>query len=179
MTRSRQSTEYCVLRLRTLRTGEFVIKQGERRDWRLTRVCAVMSLAAIVFAPSAHARCVGPQMTQLQGIKLGTDAKSSDIALEPGEVLDITGEWYANGCDDTSTTGLGCNAPERETPEPMTEVPITLSQGGDRTWDLGTVDASGDRFAVNWSGTVPEDVAQGPATLTVGPTSIAVEIADR
>ena len=38
------------------------------------------------------------------------------------------------------------------------------------------MDATGDRFDVSWSGTVPAEIALGPATLNVGTTSIQIEI---
>lgn len=150
--------------------------QREGRGNRSIRASTLVLLGALLLAPAAHASCAGPQITTLQGTALGPNAQTSNVAIEPGGVLDVAGEWYSIGCDDVAETRFGCNARQKETPEPMTDVKITLSQGSGETWDLATVDATGDRFDVSWSGTVPADVALGSATLSVGPTSIDIEV---
>ncbi len=151
-------------------------RQRDARSQRTIRTGALLLLGALLFAPTAHADCVTPQIIQLQGAALGPDAESSTVLIESGGMLEVAGEWYSIGCDDVVETRLGCNARQRETPKPMTGVKITLSQVGGATWDLATVDATGERFDVSWSGTVPADIALGPATLNVGPTSIQIEI---
>ena len=150
--------------------------QKDVRSQRTIRMGALILLGTLLFAPTAQASCAGPQIIQLQGTARGPDAESSAVLIEPGGVLELAGEWYSIGCDDVAETRLGCNARQQETPEPMTGVKITLSQAGGATWDLATVDATGDRFDVSWSGTVPAEIALGPATLSVGPTSIQIEI---
>lgn len=144
--------------------------------WRVVGVLA--GVVVVVSGPWASASCVGPMVVELQGLEVAIGETSSDAVLNPGGELVVVGELYRDGCDDTAAHGIGCGLSEQSSEEtPMTMVPVAIVSA-DQTWDLGLVDAVGDRYTVTWSGLLPEDLPSGPAEVHVGSASIEVVVTD-
>lgn len=130
---------------------------------RLPAVLAVAVSATVVgvFAPtSSSASCVGPMPT-VGPVTLGHD-------------VEVDGEWFRTGCDDTG--GSGCGG-VTSTEVPMEDVEIVLDQGG-TSWTLATVDAGGrgENYAIHWSGPLPDGVSAGAATVTAGGVPVDVVV---
>lgn len=139
-------------------------------------VCA--SLLGLVRSPGAVAGCVGPTL-ELRGPAEPGPSPSHAAAVVRGQSTTVSGIFFHAGCEDTwSSSFLGCGATPLSDPQsPLTGVELTLAQG-DRTWVLGTADATDreQQYAISWNVSIPEDVAAGPAELRAGGASLAVQI---
>lgn len=139
-------------------------------------VCA--SLLGLVRSPGAVAGCVGPTL-ELRGPAEPGPSPSSAVALVRGQSTTVSGIFFHAGCEDTwSSSFLGCGATPLSDPQsPLTGVELTLARG-DRTWVLGTADATDreQQYAISWNVSIPEDVAAGPAELRAGGASLAVQV---
>ncbi|MEJ5868497.1 hypothetical protein WDV85_12200 [Pseudokineococcus sp. 5B2Z-1] len=133
--------------------------------------CALLGLVPV---PAARASCAGPLFAVGATVD---DARAPDSGVLPAPGADVTvsGVWFRTGCDDTGQ-GAGCSAPA-STEAPMRDVDLVLEQG-DRSWTLGTQDASSreDRYAISWTGHVPPGARPGPATLRAGSSALPVHI---
>ena len=140
--------------------------RGVRRPF-LALVLLLLGLALVPAGSPASASCAGPMVDVPR-------------TLVPGETVEISGDNFLDGCQDSMGCPVGCNAGDCEyddpPPVPTPDVTLTLSQRG-RTWDLGTVDADEDG-KVRWSFTVPADVRRGRAVLSWGgdPEGVGVRI---
>ena len=109
----------------------------------------------------ASASCAAPQLTVQQ--------ESGGVpALAPGSSVDVVGERFVNGCDDTGGGGggLGCSGDEPPGAlPPLVDQRLVLTQQG-RSFDLGSADAD-PAGHVTWAVTVPDDVEPGRARLHV------------
>ena len=155
-----------------------------RRLHHLARLVLVLLVAATglgLFAPtSAPASCVGPSIA-VDGVPATTTTRlpSPDegempvVRLAPGSSFTVTGQYFFNGCDDTSScTSYGpgcsrCDAPEP--PKTQQDVPLTLTWNG-RDFALGTADADPTTLATTWSVRLPPEVTAdgGLAVLRAG-----------
>lgn len=127
------------------------------------------ALMAILVAPApepAIAQCSGPYFDDID-----------NLVLTRGQTATIEGRSFVDGCQDTGSCSVGCNAdcdygPE---PEPSTDITLQLVQRG-HTWKLGVADADDDG-RVTWTFEVPRRAQQGPAELLVDyATSATVRI---
>lgn len=148
--------------------------------------CAV-ALGVAVPGP-ASAGCVGPEIS-VGGAAAGTSAGAP--VLHPGQEVDVSGEWFRDGCDDTGGGGVGpaggpgCSGPAAAaapadrlaaTERPMQDVVLALEQGG-RRWQLAVADARDDAASsIRWTVVVPADVGEGTAVLVAGPARLVVWI---
>ena len=151
-----------------------------------SRVSLVVALCAaglgLVAGPSpVTAGCVGPSL-EVPGAqtRFAEELEGRSVTVLPRRdgPLVVTGMTFANGpCNDTPNTS-GCGAPETPAPSvPAKDVELTLRQG-ERTWRLGTADASGseDNYAVRWDTELPAEVRPGRATLIAGTADLAIEV---
>ena len=94
--------------------------------------------------------------------------------------VQVTGEFFHTGCNDTKTCGPGCgrgNCTRADEERPLQDVQLRLVQG-DRSWPLGEADATGPRHATEWTVELPFAALPGPARLETGPpgTSAVLEV---
>jgi hypothetical protein len=135
----------------------------------LPLVVATAAVGLGVFAPTpAPASCVGPTLMP------------PAVSLHPGSEMPVTGEWFYEGCNDTSvsTGSTGCSHRSEPPPEqPARDVPLTLTQGT-RTWTLATADAAGLKrhFRVQWQVRMPDDLQPGSATLSARTATVPLVI---
>ncbi|WP_432537281.1 hypothetical protein [Kineococcus arenarius] len=131
-------------------------------------------------ASSAAAGCAGPQLV------VGSDpaAAQPDAVQSPAPVpipasgqLQVAGQWFHEGCDDTGVAGAGCAGPVTTSQSPMEDVDLVLEQAGS-SWTLGTAGAAGhdEQYAIAWQVRLPEDVAPGPAVLSAAGAEVPVLI---
>jgi hypothetical protein len=107
----------------------------------------------------AAASCVAPTLTV------------RPTKAHPGEDLRVSGEWYADGCNDTAVNG---ESPQP--PPPFTGMTIELHQG-DKTWPVATdVDAAGERYSFDVTVTVPKDADAGKATIQAKDHGFATDL---
>lgn len=149
--------------------------------------CAV-ALGVVVPGP-ASASCVGPEIS-VGGAAADTSAGAP--VLHPGQQIDVSGEWFRDGCDDTGGGGVagpadgpGCSGPAAAaspasrlaaTERPMQDVVLALEQGRQR-WQLAVADARDDASSsIRWTATVPADVGEGTAVLVAGSARLVVWI---
>ena len=131
----------------------------------LALVLALAGLTLLPYGGPAVASCAGPSV-------------EAPPALAPGATVEVRGDNFVDGCQDTgSCPAFGCGGcdygPE---PVPIPDVPLSLTQRG-RTWDLGTADAD-ERGRVRWEVTLPDDVRPGRARLSWGtPDGLPVRVA--
>ena len=94
------------------------------------------------------ASCVAPTLTV------------KPVTVQAGDKVQVTGEWFADGCNDVAIDGQ-----PPQPPPPFMNMTIELRQG-DQTWPVASdVDATGDHYAFDLSVTIPDDVHPGKATL--------------
>lgn len=159
--------------------------RSDRGQMRIRRLLILVvsatvsvSLLGLVRSPGAVAGCVGPTLA-VGGPSEPGPSPSSAVALVRGQSTTVSGIFFHAGCEDTgSSPFLGCRAvPPSDPQSPLTGVELTLAQG-DRTWVLGTADATDreQQYAISWNVSIPDDVAAGPAELRAGGASLAVQI---
>lgn len=148
---------------------------------RVLTWCTVLATAATglgLYAPStASGSCVGPMLEvrdpASNALRTATAAPGVP-AVAPGEPVALFGQYFANGCDDTSG-GPGCGGPEqRERVTAQRAVRLDLFQGT-RTWDLGTKDADA-RYEIRWTTTLPKDLQPGEAVFRAGTATLTVTV---
>lgn len=147
----------------------------------LAFVCLALGTApGVLPATPAAASCVGPQLA------IGSDPAAAEptaqespapVPVPVGGPLQVSGQWFHDGCDDTGAGGAGCAGPITTSQSPLQDVDLVLTQGG-VPWTLGTADAAGraERYAIGWEVELPDDVAPGPAVLTAAGTEVAVQV---
>ena len=129
---------------------------------------------------SAAASCVGPQLA------IGSDPAAAEPVAEenpaPVPIMDsgslqVSGQWFHEGCDDTGVDGVGCAGPITTSQSPMENVDLVLRQG-ETSWTLDTADAAGhgEHYAIGWEVRLPEDVAPGPAVLSAAGAEVSVQV---
>lgn len=144
---------------------------------RLLVAASVVAALGLLTPPSAPASCVGPQLTVGTAAAVAPTTPGSPTRVVRGQALVVDGVWFHDGCADTSVR-RGCSGPRPVDPEtPMRHVELTLVQG-DRSWTLGTADASGpeSHFGIRWKTVVPGDVHAGPATLHAGTATTELSV---
>jgi hypothetical protein len=116
------------------------------RKWATVIVAAVAACAwTIVHATAAEASCVGPSV--------GVDRAS----VGRGEILEIRGQYFGTGCNDTGGEGPTLGAPQ-------SFISLRIRQG-DVVVPVAVVNAARDyRFVVRVS--MPAELASGPASVT-------------
>lgn len=153
-----------------------VVSPGVVRRCRVTArlphvalsLCLLGGLLGLWPVGAAVASCTGPVLSIG-----GEQAAPPAVDLTTG--LEVTGEWFRSGCDDTGQ-GSGCRAPESEE-APLTDVELFVEQGG-RSVLLGTADAAdkSQRYAVGWEVTLPADLHPGPAVLRAAGAELPVQL---
>jgi len=131
-------------------------------------------------AAPAAASCVGPQLvigTDPEAASLGGGESPAPVTVAGDGLLQVAGQWFRNGCDDTSSGGAGCAGPSASSESPMREVDLVLEQGGS-SWTLGTADAAGrgEGYAIAWQVELPPEVVAGPAVVSAAGVDVPVEI---
>jgi hypothetical protein len=105
------------------------------------------------------ASCVAPMLTV------------KPAKVHAGDEVTVTGEWFADGCNDTVVNG--------ETPQPppaFTDMTIEFHQG-DKTWPVATdVDAEGEHYAFETTVQIPDDVHEGKATMQAKDHGFATDL---
>ncbi|MEO7979636.1 MAG: hypothetical protein ABI807_01855 [Sporichthyaceae bacterium] len=146
------------------------------RSRRLAVLATAAAAMGLTVPASSAASCVGPQISAVgqaaptTPTPLPTDRRGRDVALvavAAGGDLTVTGRWFLDGCNDTSSS-TGCSGPTKPLPQPAARhVALVVEQDG-HAWTLGYADASGPRhgWRVRWEVALPVDLAPGPATLT-------------
>jgi len=105
------------------------------------------------------ASCVAPTLT------------ITPARFQAGEKVHVSGEWFADGCNDMAIDGQPPQAPP-----PFTDMTIELHQGG-QTWPVAEdVDAAGDHYAFDVSVTIPDDVKPGKATMQAKNHGFATDV---
>lgn len=143
----------------------------------LAFVCAALGVLPVT---PAAASCVGPQLvigTDPEAASLGGGESPAPVTVARDGSLQVAGEWFREGCDDTSAAGAGCAGPPASSESSMREVDLVLEQGGS-SWTLGTADAAGrgERYAISWQVDLPSEVVAGPAVVSAGGVGIPVEV---
>ncbi|PPK93544.1 hypothetical protein CLV92_110172 [Kineococcus xinjiangensis] len=89
----------------------------------------------------------------------------------------MSGQWFHEGCDDSSTAGAGCAGPLTTTQTPMEDVDLVLEQGAS-SWTLGVADAAGhaEDYAIGWRVRLPDEVMPGRAVLRAGGSKIDIQV---
>lgn len=118
----------------------------------LSLVLMMVCIAAVLQrAPPAEAACAAPNIT--------VEPLSGSV----GTKMSIRGSGFASECRDVITCEVGQPCTPPPPAPPSRGIMIELSQG-ERTWALGTVDASADySFTIN--ATVPGDARNGLAVI--------------
>ena len=94
------------------------------------------------------ATCVAPTLTV------------KPAKVQPGDRVQVSGEWFADGCNDTAINGQ----PPQPAPA-ITGMTLEVSQG-DQSWPVATdVDAEGETYAFEVSIEIPRDLHAGKATV--------------
>ncbi|WP_380162739.1 hypothetical protein [Kineococcus sp. R86509] len=143
----------------------------------LAFVCAALGMLP---ATPAAASCVGPQLaigSDPQAALPTSEESPAPVAVAKGERLQVAGQWFHDGCNDTHAAGAGCAGPQESPESPMQDVDLVLEQGG-RSWTLGEADAAGrdESYAIGWQVDLPAEVAAGPAVLSAAGVEVALEI---
>lgn len=157
--------------------------RGVRFSMLIVVTAGILGLTA---PQTALASCVGPQVsiTVGDGGSAVAHVEGAEVTVEPGARLTVTGTWFRDGCNDTSSVGTtGCGGPvvsQGETETPMRDVVLLLTQGNGR-WPLGTTDATGraDSFAIAFDVGLPTDLQPGAAVLMVGPVPVQLQVDDQ
>ncbi|NIZ90282.1 hypothetical protein [Kineococcus rubinsiae] len=145
----------------------------------LAFVCAALGMLP---AASAAASCVGPQLvigTDPEAASVGGGEGSAPVTVERGGHLQVAGQWFRDGCDDTSAGGAGCAGPPASSERPLRGVDLVLEQGFS-SWMLGTADAAGrgEGYSIAWEVDLPPGAVPGPAVVSAAGVEVAVEISD-
>jgi hypothetical protein len=120
---------------------------------------AVDSSGAAGGGAGVAASCVAPILTV------------KPTKVHAGDQVKVSGEWFADGCNDTAVNGQ-----PPQPPPPFTGMTIELHQG-DQTWPVATeVDAAGDNYAFEVSVTIPDDVTPGKATMQAKDRGFATDL---
>lgn len=143
--------------------------------------CLALGMApGILPATPAAASCVGPQLaigSDPAAAEPVADENPAPVPIADSGVLQVSGQWFHEGCDDTGAGGAGCAGPITTSQSPMKDVDLVLTQG-ERSWTLGTADAAGhgEHYAIGWEVPLPEDVAPGPAVLSAAGVEVPVQV---
>jgi hypothetical protein len=82
------------------------------------------------------------------------------MKVHAGEQVQVSGEWFADGCNDVVVNGQ-----EPQAPPPFTGMTIVVTQG-DESWPVASdVDAEGEHYAFDVAVTIPDDVHAGKASI--------------
>jgi len=155
-----------------------------RRDGLRVGVLLVSAVVLGVYVPApASSSCAGPGLDVPDApltrplnqrelgepfiSELGEGETVTAVKVRRGEVFTVEGSYFLTGeCDDTGGGSAGCardddgfSAPS----EPAKDVELRLVQG-DRSWSLGTSDAT-PQGSIMWNVTVPPGAAPGPGVL--------------
>ena len=141
-----------------------------RRRPRTAALVLALLGAALTTVPGAGspaaASCAGPSLD------VGAGPRPT---VAPGEPLDVRGEGYLDGCDDTGACTSGCSACHREEIGALRGITLEVRQAG-RRWHLATADA-GSAGEVAWRTVLPSGLRSGRAVLrTDGGGRLVVDV---
>lgn len=154
----------------------YQVRPSRRVSQVLVLAAAAGTLGVVVPSP-ASASCAGPILGVGSAVDTA-DPPTTGGLIQRGQAFTVSGEYFHSGCADTYSTGPGCrqSSDGRDDPEtPLTNVQLILKQRS-MTWLLTTVDATGERHSISWSGRLPTDVEPGPAELLAGSAALPVTI---